>query len=117
MNLIGNKNLKKRSLLLFVITMIFSNIFSQDLDSIKVLWHNNDLARARELIDQYVVNNNSGVEGWLTRACIYNNIAKHPTYQGLFSDGRSEALTSIKKALSIAPSHREARALLQQIGN
>jgi len=112
MNFIRNCNITLKTGLLISITLFCTNIFSQNLDSIKVLWHKNELARAKESIDDYLLHNEQSSDAWLTKAGIYNDISKNPTYQSLFPDCLTEAFNCVKSA--IASNENSSKIILQK---
>ncbi len=65
------------------------------------LFKNRDLGSARESVDSFVMLNRTDIEGWLTKAEIYNAISKDPVVRSLSADAGMEAFQSLKKAVAL----------------
>jgi hypothetical protein len=74
----------------------------QDLAAAKQLWAEKRIVAAREAIDNYLQENgNDDANGWLLKAAIYFAISSDLQLKSLVADGRMEAFTAIKKAVSL----------------
>ena len=85
-----------------IIFMSFSMLSdAQSIDSIRKYWQDNDLSKAKETVDAFVLENLEEAKGWLLKAGIYNSISSDNDYKDLVTDGRLEAFKAIQKATDV----------------
>jgi hypothetical protein len=89
--------------IIFIIGFLFfmQSLQAQDISRARQLLQQKDLARAKEAVDSFVLQNDFDAEGWLLKANIYNAINKDTATKYLLADGRMEAFKAVQKAVQI----------------
>ncbi len=91
-------------LIIFILLQGITTLFvngQNPVDSIRAFLVQNDLPRAREAIDNYLLLQPEDVAGWLAKADIYYQLSSDPVYKDLSADGRMESFNSIKTAMNL----------------
>jgi len=100
MRFICNKILIK-FLLLFILLM--GKVEAQNLDSVRLVYNGNDLPRAKELIDGFIIDSPALAAGWLLKAKIYRSLNESARYKDLVADANGEAFTALKNVTALQP--------------
>lgn len=88
-------------LLLFI--LLIGKIEAQTLNAVRLVYEENDLARAKELIDDYLIDSSATAAGWLLKAQIYRSLNENIRYKDLVADANSEAFSAIKRVSVLQP--------------
>jgi hypothetical protein len=90
----------KKSIIFIIGFLFFTAILqAQDISRARQLLQQKDLARAKEAIDSFLMQNDLNAEGWLLKANIYNGISKELATKYLLADGRMDAFKALQKAV------------------
>jgi hypothetical protein len=101
MSFIGNKIVIKFCIIIMTNLLCATNyLVAQSLDSIQILRARGELIRAKEAIDNYLLTNPKSAVAFFTKAEIYHDIAKDPTYKSILADANSDAFSAINSAYS-----------------
>lgn len=86
--------------IIFIIGFLFFMGFckAQNLSTARAFFEEKDFARAKELVDSFVLINENNAEGWLLKANIYTAISKGAALKYLVADAGMEAFEALKKA-------------------
>ncbi|UEG49416.1 hypothetical protein LK994_12315 [Ferruginibacter lapsinanis] len=100
MRFICNKIIIKL-LLLFI--LLIGRVEAQTLDSVRVVYKENDLPRVKQLIDEFVVDSPAIAAGWLLKAKIYRALNDNIRYRDLTADANGEVFIALKKVYFLQP--------------
>lgn len=74
---------------------------AQDLPTIQQLFSAKEYVRAKEAIDNFILNNDGNALAWLVKSNIYIAIDKDAATASLVADGKQDAFDALKKAVQL----------------